>query len=90
LIAIACDKARITEDTLIKVYVENTIVQEKYILNADSLRFQKQLIYNKYNITEKEFLEELSKYSDDKVMWEDFFKKANVYLNELVKNGKLK
>jgi hypothetical protein len=85
-----CGREKIPQDTLVKVYVENTIVQEKYLLNQDSLRFHKQLVYDKYNVSEKDFISELGKYSDDKIMWENFFKKANAYLNELSKNGKLK
>lgn len=85
-----CSREKISEDTLIKVYVENTIVQEKYLLNQDSLRFHKQLVYDRYSVTEKDFIGELHKYSDDKIMWDNFFKKANVYLNELAKSNKLK
>ena len=90
LLFTACGRGKISEDTLVKVYVENTIVQEKYILNEDSLRFHKQLVFSKYDITENEFLNELGKYSDNKNLWEDFFKKSNAYLNELAKNNKIK
>lgn len=70
-----------------KVYVENIIAAETYSANADSLRIHKESIFNKYKITKKDFEAELEKYSDDKVKWADFFKKANDYLNDLKKNN---
>lgn len=83
----ACSSEKIPEEVLVKVYVENIIVDETYSANADSLRVHKQSVFSKYKITEKEFETELGKYSDDKVKWADFFKKANDYLNDLKKSS---
>ena len=70
-----------------KVYVENVIADETYAYNSDSLRVHKKAVFEKYNITESEFESELGKYSEDKTMWERFFKRANDYLNDLKKSN---
>jgi len=82
-----CSKEKIPEETLIKVYVENVIVEETYATNNDSLRTHRQIIFSKYKITEKDFQNELKRYADDKTKWESFFKKANDYLNDLKKSN---
>lgn len=85
IFSFACSKEKIPEEVLAKVYVENLIANETFSSNADSLRVHKLSVFNKYKITEKEFDAELEKYSDDKAKWEEFFKKANDYLNDLKK-----
>jgi hypothetical protein len=85
----ACSSKKIPEEVLVKVYVENIIVNETYSANPDSIKIHKDLVFTKYHITEKEFESELQKYSDDKSGWEDFFKKANDYLNDLKKQNKI-
>ena len=82
-----CSKEKIPEETLIKVYVENVIVEETYTANYDSLQTHRQLIFSKYKISEMDFQNELKKYADDKTKWEGFFKKANDYLNDLKKSN---
>ena len=82
-----CSKEIIPEETLIKVYVENVIVEETYATNTDLLRTHRQIIFSKYKITEKDFQNELKRYADDKTKWESFFKKANDYLNDLKKSN---
>lgn len=82
-----CSKEKIPEETLVKVYVENVIVEETYSLNADSLRIHKKAVFDRYKISENDFREELTRYSDDKTKWESFFKQANVYLNDLKKSN---
>lgn len=87
LFCFGCSKEKIPEETLIKVYVENVIVEETYAANTDSLRTHKQIVFSKYKITEKDFQHELERYADDKTKWESFFKKANDYLNDLKKSN---
>ncbi len=82
-----CSKEKIPEETLIKVYVENVIVEETYAANTDSLRAHQQIVFSKYKITEKDFQNELERYADNKTKWETFFKKANDYLNDLKKSN---
>jgi hypothetical protein len=82
-----CSKEKIPEETLIKVYVENVIVEETYAANADSLIAHRKIVFSKYKITEKDFQNELERYADNKTKWETFFKKANDYLNDLKKSN---
>lgn len=83
----ACNNEKVSEEILVKVYVENVIIEETYGFNQDSLKAHKQLVFNKYKITEAEFRKELSNYSDNREKWESFFKKSNEYLNELKKGN---
>lgn len=82
-----CSKEKIPEETLIKVYVENVIVEETFSTNADSLLAHRNIVFSKYKITEKDFQDELNRYADNKTKWESFFKKANDYLNDLKKSN---
>ncbi|MEW6701799.1 MAG: DUF4296 domain-containing protein [Bacteroidota bacterium] len=87
LIFTACGKEKPDEDILVKVYVENLIVEEKYTVNADSILSRKKAVFSKYKITQQDFEEALKNYSDDLKKWESFFKKANAYLDNLKKNN---
>jgi hypothetical protein len=87
LFCFACGKEKISEEVLIKVYVENIIADQTFTNNADSLRIHKKNIFKKYGLTEKEFESELGKYSQDKEAWASFFRKANNYLDELNKSN---
>jgi len=82
-----CSNEKIPEETLIKVYVENVIVEETYSANTDSLIAHRNIIFSKYKITEKDFQDELNKYAGDKTKWDSFFKKSNDYLNDLKKSN---
>ena len=82
-----CGKPRISEEVLVKVYIENLIVLETYSFNADSLKMHQLKVFNKYNISKKEFEQQLKNYSEDSKDWQDFFKHANDYLVELKKKG---
>ncbi|TSA28968.1 MAG: DUF4296 domain-containing protein [Ignavibacteriales bacterium] len=90
IVFFGCSKEKVPEETLIKVYVENVVVEETYSTNSDSLQTHRSLIFSKYKITEKDFQNELEKYANDKTKWESFFKKANDYLNDLKKNNAIK
>lgn len=87
LISFGCGKEKLSEEVLVKVYVENIIADQTYASNADSLRIQKELVFKKYGLTEKEFKNELEKYYQDKNRWTSFFKKSYDYLDELKKSG---
>ena len=87
LIFAACAKEKISEDVLVKVYVENVIAGQTFINSKDSLNIQKAQIFKKYGITEKEFKSELAKYYQQKDKWTGFFKKSDEYLDELKKSG---
>lgn len=81
-----CSKEKVSEESLVKVYVENVIASQTFASNSDSLRVHKETVFKKYGITEKEFEVELGKYSQDKEIWARFFKSANDYLIELKKS----
>lgn len=83
----ACGKEKPDEDVLVKVYVENLIVEERYATNPDSILIGKKAVFSKYKITQQDFEAALRNYSDDSKKWESFFKQANAYLNDLKKNN---
>ena len=83
LLAVGCGKPHISEDVLVKVYVENLIVLETYSFNADSLQSHQNKVFGKYNISRNDFEQQLKNYSEDSKEWKDFFKQANDYLAEL-------
>lgn len=82
-----CSGKSVSEEVLVKVYVENVIADQTYTSNSDSLTIHKKNIFNKYGLTEKEFESELSKYYQDRDQWAKFFKKSNEYLDELKKSN---
>ena len=89
IFTVSCGKPRISEEVLVKVYVENLIVLETYSFNADSLKAHQLKVFNKYNISKKEFEQQLKNYSEDSKDWQDFFKQANDYLVELKKKDRI-
>lgn len=85
-ISFSCNKNKLNEDTAVTVYVEKTIVEEKYADQPDSLKFYKEKIFNANNTSEnglKEFMNDLGYKSDS---WNRFFKKADEYLTKLKKD----
>jgi len=89
IFSFGCGKHKIDEDTLVKIYVENMIIHERYSYSADSLRVHSDLVFKKYNTTKQDYKAELQQYSDDSDMWESFFKKADAYLTELKSKNKI-
>jgi len=87
ILTTGCGKSNISEDALVKVYVENLIVLETYSFSADSLNSHQNRLFSKYNISKKEFEKQLKNYSEDSKEWQDFFKQANDYLVELKKKN---
>jgi hypothetical protein len=87
ILSAGCGKSNITEDVLVKVYVENLIVLETYSFNSDSLISHQKKLFSKYNISKKEFEQQLKNYSEDSKEWQEFFKQANNYLVELKKKN---
>jgi hypothetical protein len=86
----ACQKTIIDEDKLVRIYIENNIVEESQPPNSDTYRKQKTDILKKYNITQKDFDEAMLDMKDDKEKWNSFFKKANVLVDDLKKSGTIK
>lgn len=75
------------EETLVKIYVENLIVEETYLPNSAALKTHQQEIFAKYNISRQDYETSLNSYRDDSVKWGEFFKKANAYLDDLKKSN---
>lgn len=86
LIIFACSQKKINEETAIKVYVENIIVEEKYSSAPDSIKYYKNKVFAKYNTTEEGFREFLLSLDNNTERWNNFFRKADTYLIELKTN----
>ena len=85
-----CESSKIDDKTAVKIYVENLIVEEKYSAIPDSIEIHRQKVFSNFNSSKKDFDEYLSSIKSNPEKWESFFKKADSYLNELKKNGKIK
>ncbi len=87
LLFTGCKSHEIDSDTAVKVYVENLIAEEKYSSKPDSLNIERQTIFKKYNVSQADFDNYLQSMNDDTGKWEEFFKNADTYLNELKASG---
>ena len=58
--------------------------------NADAKKMEKikEKIFNKYNITDKEYRETLKYYNNEPKKWQDFFNKVIKHFEELKKKAK--
>ncbi|MEG8945831.1 hypothetical protein [Rosettibacter firmus] len=83
LLIVNCSEKKIDEDTAIRIYVENIILEEKYSYNLDSLKINQKKLYEKYNTSREEFENYLKNLKTDIEKWQNFFKKANTYLQDL-------
>jgi len=78
-----CDKKNIDEQTAVKIYVENIILEEKYFYNVDSLNIYRKKMFDRYNVSAKDFEEYLKGLKANQNQWENFFKKADEFLKDL-------
>ncbi len=83
----SCKTHSVDQETAVKIYVENIIVEEKYPSNPDSLRIYRQNVFSKYNLLKNDFDDFMKSMKDDREKWESFFKQADSYLNELKEKG---
>jgi len=86
LVIFACSQKKINEETAIKVYVENIIVEEKYSSAPDSIKFYKHKVFAKYNTTEELYKKFMQSMGYNTERWNNFFRKADTYLIELKTN----
>lgn len=86
-ILIGCSKEKIEEDTAVRIYVENIILEEKYASNVDSIKFYQKKLFEKYHITKNQFENYLKSLKADIKKWQIFFNKAEIYLNDLKNTG---
>jgi len=82
----ACSKEELDTENAVKIYVEISIVEEKYAYDLSLLGTQKQKIFEKYNSSSSEFNSYLSNLKHNNEKWKDFFKKAEDYLTYLKNN----
>ncbi len=87
LFHIKCSKENINEDTAVKIYTENVIIEEKYAYNPDSLRLSQKKLFERYKTSKKKFENYLNKLRTDIEKWQNFFKKADKYLEDLKNAG---
>lgn len=88
LLLIGCNNhKKIDTETLSKVYVDIMVAQEIYLPNFDSLKIQKEKIFNKYGITEQDYYYNLDSYKADTETWNRFFASSLAYLDTLRKQN---
>jgi hypothetical protein len=77
------DNAIVDMDVMSETYVKVMIHREIYKDFKDSLRIKVSEVYEEMGITEENFIQTLESYSYDKEKWDEFNKKAMVYLDSL-------
>lgn len=87
LVLSACEKSKIDDDKLVRIYVENLIIEETHQNNPEMLKQQKELLFKKFRTSKAEFESELSSIGNDKERWEKFFDKSKKLLEDLRKSG---
>ncbi len=85
-----CQKNKIDDDLLVRVYVENIVFEESHQQNTIEYTKQKEEIFKRNNISQKDFEEAMMKMKDDKNRWDAFFKKADALADDLKKSGTIK
>ena len=78
----------IEKKTLAKAYVDILVVEE-YYQNIDSLRIEKEKVFQKYSIDQESYDLEIKSFSSNQESWDEFFKLANTYLDTLKANIKV-
>ncbi|MEW6652098.1 MAG: hypothetical protein AB1394_01380 [Bacteroidota bacterium] len=83
----SCQNEEMDEDKLVRIYVENLIIEETHRGNSETIRMQKESLFKKFNTTKDKFETELTKIGTDKYKWESFFNKSRELLEDLRKSG---
>jgi hypothetical protein len=86
LILSGCSGDNFDEDIAVKIYVENLIVEAKYISQPDSIEYYQKIVFDKYKISKEKFKKYFENLEHDQIRWNSFFKKADQYLIELRSN----
>jgi adenylate kinase family enzyme len=83
-----CSKKNvIDEDKFVKIYADLVIQQDtlkNLSVKNDSL---KQIVFKRYNVSEKEYKKTIDYYNNDPRKWEKFFKRVKGYLEKLNKKN---
>ena len=72
-------------DQTVKVYVEKTIAEERFMNEPDSLKKNVDQVFSKYGITREEYDKTLKSFEYNKEKWLAFLDSADAYLGELRK-----
>lgn len=84
IIFLSCGEEQTVErSTLVKIFVESTIAQERYSHSPDSLKLAKLAIFEKYNISSDEYEKAINNSEMSAIYWDAFFKEVRVYLDSL-------
>lgn len=88
-IASCSEEPSLPVKTTASIYVDLLVAEEKYPNNPDSLLHYRQKVFEKYNITKKEYEKSLSQLEYDNDKWDEFFELSEAYLDTL-KNSSTK
>ena len=86
----SCQRNKIDEDTLVRIYVENIIVEESQSPNSKESVKKKEEIVKRYNVSQKDVDDAMLSMKGDKERWDSFFQKANALVDDLKKSGTIK
>lgn len=83
-----CSNAeKIEEDKFIKIYTDLLIAQDSLGNEKGKFISEKNRIYQRHNISEKNYKKTLQYYSEDITRWNEFFEKTIAYLESMKKKG---
>ncbi len=84
LIITGCSEDKIIEqDKLVLVYSDLLIAQDTVSLDEKGVDSLRQSVFQKYNITEKEYETTIEYYNEDLERWEEFFDKVTAHIGSL-------
>lgn len=86
----ACTKKQDNKEKLAHLYIDLLTVEEFYHGIPDSIKKHQQLLFDKYSISSDEFSQRLEQMKTNREEWEEFFKKAEKYLNDKIERTKKK
>jgi len=79
----ACSESEVDSDIMSKTYVEILIAKETFPKGSDTLASAEKNIFEKYNVSAKEYYSTLESYKTDQEKWDEFFEKSRTYLDSL-------
>lgn len=82
---ISCFESKIISDKekFASIYIELQISFEKNRGNLSKLVAEREQVFKKYNVTEKQYNATLDYYGQDKEKWEEFFNLVSARLNKM-------
>ncbi|MDO8549558.1 MAG: DUF4296 domain-containing protein [Ignavibacteria bacterium] len=77
------DGKKIDQDKLVLIYTDLLIAQDTASLDDKSVDSLRQAVLQKYNVTEKEYVNTIAYYNEDLKRWEEFFDKVTAHIENL-------